>query len=67
MADDRLEQLERRVAQLEGIVRQLSALILPAGATRARELPSAPTASTPASITPSPSASATSPRVVVRP
>src|SRR5206468_10647739 len=67
MADDRLEQLERRVAQLEGIVRQLSALILPAGATRARELPSAPTASTPASITPSPSASATPPRVVVRP
>src|SRR5204862_178570 len=67
MADDRLEQLERRVAQLEGIVRQLSALILPPGATRARELPSAPTASTPASIPPSPSASATSPRVVVRP
>jgi hypothetical protein len=67
MADDRLEQLERRVAQLEGIVRQLSALILSAGATRAPELPGAPTASTPASTALSPPPSATSPRVVVRP
>lgn len=67
MADDRIEQLERRVAQLEGIVRQLSALILPAGAARARELPSAPRAISAAATTQSPPSPANAPRVALRP
>jgi uncharacterized membrane protein len=69
MADDRLEQLERRIAELEGIVRQLLTRALNAPGGRTRDLPrrAAPPSShpdIPADATPFPVAS---PRVVVRP
>lgn len=63
MADERLEALERRVAELEGIVRKLAAraLVVPRGELVSPPAPSA----APAAPLPAPPAPA--PRVVVRP
>src|SRR5438045_2772507 len=65
MADERLEELERRIAELEGIVRQLlvRSIAAPVG-RQIRDLPSRTSA--PATSTPTPVAPP-APRVVVRP
>jgi Predicted membrane protein (DUF2339) len=68
MADDRLEQLERRVAELENLVRQLvtrAVAASPGGALRERPVRPPLHASLPDAVQQSPAPSP--PRVVVRP
>src|ERR1043166_7545426 len=64
MADERLQELERRVAELEGIVRQLlvRSIAAPLGRS-ARELPARTTAPAPSAAPAAPVA----PRVMVKP
>lgn len=62
MPDERLEELERRVAELEGLVRQLLVRSIAAPAGRGRELLPQATTSAPPLAPPAPA-----PRVVVKP